>query len=56
MSERKNPNGAWFLLPIFLGIIGSIIIHIMFHGKNREFVKASWIIGILLTLLGIFVI
>ena len=53
MSDK--PTAAWYLAPIFLGIIGSAIMWYVLkdedHPDSPKMVKKGWVIGIVLTLL-----
>ncbi len=53
MSDK--PSAAWYLAPIFLGIIGSAIMWYVLkdedHPDSPKMVKKGWIIGIVLTVL-----
>ncbi len=53
MSDK--PSAAWYLAPIFLGIIGSAIMWYVLkdedHPDSQKMVRKGWIIGIILTLL-----
>ena len=53
MSDK--PTAAWYLAPIFLGIIGSIIMWFVLKDENHQdspkMIKKGWIIGIVLTLI-----
>ena len=53
MSEK--PSAAWYLSPIFLGIIGSAIMWYVLkdeeHPDAPKMVKKGWIIGIVLTVI-----
>jgi len=55
MSDK--PSAAWYLAPIFLGIIGSAIMWYVLkdedHPDSPKMVKKGWIIGIVLTLVSI---
>jgi len=50
-----KPSAAWYLAPIFLGIIGSVIMWYVLkdedHPDSSKMVKKGWIIGIVLTLI-----
>jgi len=57
-SERimsDKPSAAWYLAPIFLGIIGSAIMWYVLkdedHPDSPKMVKKGWVIGIVLTLI-----
>jgi len=51
----NKPSAAWYLAPIFLGIIGSAIMWYVLkdeaHPDSSKMVKKGWIIGIVLTLI-----
>jgi len=53
MSDK--PSAAWYLAPIFLGIVGSAIMWYVLkdedHPDSPKMVKKGWVIGIVLTLI-----
>jgi len=53
MSDK--PSAAWYLAPIFLGIIGAAIMWFVLkdedHPDSPKMVKKGWIIGIALTVI-----
>jgi len=53
MSEK--PSAAWYLAPIFLGVIGSAIMWYVLkdedHPDSPKMVKKGWVIGIVLTVI-----
>jgi hypothetical protein len=53
MSDK--PSAAWYLAPIFLGIIGSAIMWFVLkdedHPDAPKMVKKGWVIGIILTII-----
>ncbi len=53
MSDK--PSAAWYLAPIFLGIIGSAIMWYVLkdeeHPDAPKMIKKGWIIGIILTVI-----
>jgi hypothetical protein len=53
MSDK--PSAAWYLAPIFLGIIGSAIMWYVLkdedHPDAPKMVKKGWVIGIVLTII-----
>lgn len=55
MSDK--PTAAWYLAPIFLGIIGSFIMWYVLkdedHPDSPKMIKKGWVIGIVLTVLSI---
>ena len=55
MSEK--PTAAWYLAPIFLGIIGSAIMWYVLkdedHPDSPKMVKKGGVIGIVLTIISV---
>jgi len=55
MSDK--PSAAWYLAPIFLGIIGSAIMWYVLkdedHPDSSKMVRKGWVIGIVLTLISL---
>ena len=53
MSDK--PSAAWYLAPIFLGIIGSAIMWFVLkdedHPDSPKMIKKGWVIGIILTVI-----
>ena len=53
MSDR--PSAAWYLAPIFLGVIGSTIMWYVLkdedHPDSPKMIKKGWVIGIALTVI-----
>ncbi len=53
MSDK--PSAAWYLAPIFMGIIGSAIMWYVLkdedHPDSPKMIKKGWVIGIVLTLI-----
>ena len=53
MSDK--PSAAWYLAPIFLGIVGSAIMWYVLkdedHPDSPKMVKKGWVIGIVLTVI-----
>jgi len=50
-----KPSAAWYLAPIFLGIVGSAIMWYVLkdedHPDSPKMVKKGWVIGIVLTVI-----
>ncbi len=55
MSDK--PSAAWYLAPIFLGIVGSAIMWYVLkdedHPDSPKMVRKGWVIGIVLTLISL---
>lgn len=55
-SHDPKPAAAWYLVPIFLGILGSLIMWLVFKDNQSPYasdmIRKGWIIGIVLTALG----
>jgi len=53
MSDK--PSAAWYLAPIFLGILGSGIMWYVLkdedHPDSPKMIKKGWVIGIVLTVI-----
>jgi hypothetical protein len=53
MSDK--PSAAWYLAPIFLGIVGAAIMWFVLkdedHPDSKKMIKKGWIIGIALTVI-----
>ncbi len=55
MSDK--PSAAWYLAPIFFGIVGAAIMWYVLkdedHPDSPKMVKKGWVIGIVLTLISV---
>ena len=55
MSDK--PSAAWYLAPIFLGIVGSAIMWYVLkdedHPDSPKMVRKGWVIGIVLTVISV---
>ncbi len=47
-AERKKPSRLWYLLPIFLNIIGGVIGYFLLKDKNRKFAERLLIVGLVM--------
>ena len=52
-EEYKQRSKAWYLLPIFLGIIGGIIGFFVFRNDSPKMARNCLIIGIITIAIGI---
>ena len=53
-SERQRSNW-WYLLPIFLGIIGGIIAYFALRNDDRQKAKKCLYLGLILLAVGIII-
>ncbi len=55
MSDK--PSAAWYLAPIFMGVIGSAIMWYVLkdedHPDSPKMVRKGWVIGIILTVISV---
>jgi hypothetical protein len=51
MNKSKGPSKLWYLLPIFLGIIGGIVGYFAIRDKDRKMAKYILIVGFIPTIL-----
>jgi RsiW-degrading membrane proteinase PrsW (M82 family) len=51
--ERKNPSKAWYLLPIFFGILGGLVMYFIVRDDNKQMAKNGLILSVILTMVGI---
>lgn len=47
-NPKKKPNKAYYLLPIFLGIIGGVIGYFLLKDRDRKFAERLLIIGLVM--------
>ena len=52
-DTQENPSKLWYLLPIILGAVGSLIGYLKFYKTNRGFANILAIVGIVCTVLPI---
>jgi len=53
MSNEKIRSNWWFLLPIFLGLIGGIIAYFILRNDDSKKGKNCLYLGIILAIIGI---
>jgi hypothetical protein len=51
-TTTKKSSKAWYLLPIFVGIIGGLIMYFVLKDQNKKMAKNGLILGIILTVAG----
>lgn len=56
VSKPNNPSGAWYLLPLFFGILGGIIGYIVLKVKDEKMAKNILYVGLGTFVLGIILI
>jgi RsiW-degrading membrane proteinase PrsW (M82 family) len=54
--ERKNPSKAWYLLPIFFGILGGLVMYFIVRDDNKQMAKNGLILSVILTIVGIILV
>jgi membrane protein CcdC involved in cytochrome C biogenesis len=52
----KTPSKAWYLLPIFLGLIGGIIMFVLLRNEDRGMANKGLILGIILMAIGFMIL
>ena len=55
MQPEKQRSNWWYLVPIFLGIIGGIIAYFALRNDDRQKAKKCMYIGLVLFVIGIIV-
>ena len=53
MLKRRYPSPLWFLLPIFLGIIGGLIGYFVFRKKDRQSAHVLLMMGVVVMVISI---
>jgi hypothetical protein len=51
-STYRNASAAWYLLPIFIGIIGGIIMWLALRHEDPRKAKKGLIVGIIMMVIG----
>ena len=51
-DRKKKPSAWWYLLPIFLGFIGGIVMFFVLKDEDRGRAKGGLKLGIILTTIG----
>ena len=52
--QTERPSKLWYLLPIFLGIIGGVIGYFALRNKDKKFAEKLLIAGVIVTVISIF--
>ncbi|MFH0929200.1 MAG: hypothetical protein V1818_02465 [Candidatus Aenigmatarchaeota archaeon] len=50
-KEKKKPSRAWYLVPLFFGLIGGLVGYLVVKEDNRKMARNLLIIGIVITIL-----
>jgi hypothetical protein len=50
-EEMSEPDRQWYLLPIFLGLIGGLIVYAEYQGKDAEKAASGFWIGLVTTVI-----
>ncbi len=53
MQPEKKRSNAWFLLPIFLGLIGGVIAYFILRNDDSAKAKNCLYLGIILAVIGV---
>lgn len=54
-EPTKRPSKAWYLIPIFFGIIGGLVMFLVLKDENRRMAKKGLILGIIMAVAGIII-
>ena len=54
MEPERQRSNWWYLLPIFLGIIGAVIAYFALRNDDRQKAKNCLYLGLILGAIGIF--
>lgn len=54
--EGESPNKAWYLLPIFFGLLGGIVMYFIVREDNKQMAKNGLILSVILTVVGIIIV
>lgn len=53
MYSEKQRSNLWYLLPIFLGIIGGVIAYFILRKDSPKMARNCLIVGLILAVIGI---
>ena len=48
-NTTKSHSGMWYLAPIFLGILGGIVMYLVIKDDDPKMAKKGLIVGLILT-------
>jgi len=52
-QPTKRTSKAWYLVPIFFGIIGGLVMFLVLRDENKIMAKKGLILGIIMSVVGI---
>ncbi|MBN2202676.1 MAG: hypothetical protein JW700_00620, partial [Candidatus Aenigmarchaeota archaeon] len=56
MAKNESPSKAWYLVPIFFGILGGIIGYFAVKDDDKNMANKLLILGIVLTILPVIIL
>jgi len=54
--SKKDPTEWWYIVPIFFGFIGGLIMYFMVKEDNKKMANEGLVIGIVLSFIGLIVL
>ena len=48
-NPQRSHSGAWYLAPIFIGILGGLVMYIVIKDDDPKMAKKGLIVGLILT-------
>ena len=52
-KEKPRPTSLLYLLPIFMGLLGGILMYIAVKDQNQEMANTGMLVGVIITIIGI---
>jgi len=52
-KEKPRPTSLLYLVPIFMGLLGGILMYIAVKDQNQEMANEGMLVGLIITLFGI---
>ncbi len=52
-KEKPRPTSLLYLVPIFMGLLGGILMYIAVKDQNQEMANAGMFVGVFITIIGI---
>lgn len=53
VTEKEKPTILLYLVPIFMGLLGGILMYIAVKDQNQEMANAGMVVGVFITIIGI---